>query len=41
VKDFSTEVLHQLVGRIYTYESKEIFIDIGTIKSYKKASNFA
>ncbi len=38
VKDFSTEVLQQLVGRIYTYESKEIFIDIGTIKSYEKAS---
>jgi mannose-1-phosphate guanylyltransferase len=38
VKDFSTEVLHHLVGRIYTYESKEIFIDIGTIKSYEKAS---
>ena len=37
VKDFSTEVLHQLVGRIYTYESKEIFIDIGTMKSYEKA----
>jgi mannose-1-phosphate guanylyltransferase len=38
VKDFSTEVLHQLVGQIYTYESKDIFIDIGTVKSYKKAS---
>ena len=38
VKDFSTEVLHRLIGRIYTYESKEIFIDIGTIQAYEKAS---
>ena len=38
VRDFSTEVLHRLIGRIYTYESKEIFIDIGTIQAYEKAS---
>ena len=40
VKDFSTEVLHRFVGRIYTYETKETFIDIGTIQAYKKASSF-
>jgi mannose-1-phosphate guanylyltransferase len=35
VKDFSTEVLQHFVGRIYTYESKETFIDIGTIQAYE------
>jgi len=34
VKDFSTEVLSQLMGRIYTYETSEVFIDIGTPESY-------
>jgi mannose-1-phosphate guanylyltransferase len=38
VKDFSTEVLHQFVGRIYTYETNETFIDIGTIQAYQKVS---
>jgi mannose-1-phosphate guanylyltransferase len=38
VNDFSLEVLPQLLGRIYTYETKEIFMDIGTIEAYKKAS---
>jgi mannose-1-phosphate guanylyltransferase len=38
VKDFSTEVLHRLIGRIYTYESKEIFIDIGDAKAFEKVS---
>jgi mannose-1-phosphate guanylyltransferase len=37
VKDFSMEVLSRFMGRIYTYETKEIFIDIGTIEAYKKA----
>ena len=38
VNDFSVEVLSRFMGRIYTYETKEIFIDIGTIGAYKKAS---
>jgi hypothetical protein len=37
VKDFSTEVLHRFVGRIYTHETREVFIDIGTISAYKLA----
>ncbi len=37
VKDFSVEVLSRLMGRIYTYETKEVFIDIGTIEAYKRA----
>jgi mannose-1-phosphate guanylyltransferase len=33
-KDFSTEVLPLLVGRIYTYETTDTFMDIGTWKNY-------
>ena len=36
-KDFSTEVLHRFMGKIYAYETTEIFIDIGTIDNYNKA----
>ncbi len=35
--DFSTEVLHRFLGRIYTYETKETFMDIGTLTAYEKA----
>jgi len=35
VTDFSTEVLNGLVGKIYTYETTEVFMDIGTPESYK------
>jgi mannose-1-phosphate guanylyltransferase len=38
VKDFSTEVLNLFVGHIYTYETSEVFIDIGTIENYQKAN---
>ena len=38
VKDFSTEVLHQFVGHIYTYETTEVFLDVGTPESYAKAN---
>jgi mannose-1-phosphate guanylyltransferase len=37
-KDFSTEILSHLIGRIYTYETQEIFIDIGTPETYKQAN---
>ena len=37
-KDFSTEILDQLIGRIFTYETQELFIDIGTPETYKKAN---
>ena len=36
--DFSLEIISNLMGNIYTYETKEILIDIGTIKNYKKAN---
>ena len=37
VTDFSTEVLNRFVGRIYSYEAKETFMDIGTNTAYTKA----
>lgn len=40
VKDFSTEVLPRFVGRIYTYETPEVFLDVGTQISYEKANNW-
>ncbi len=39
VKDFSTEVLHRFVGQIYTYETAEVFLDVGTPGAYEKANN--
>lgn len=38
LKDFSTEVINLLIGRIFTYETHETLIDIGTVKSYKIAN---
>lgn len=38
MKDFSTEVLSCLLGRIYSYQTHEIFIDIGTPRNYDKAN---
>jgi len=37
-KDFSKEVLNKFVGRIYSYETFEVFMDIGTPKNYMKAN---
>jgi len=39
VEDFSTEILNRLMGRIYTYETHELFIDIGTPETYQKANS--
>ena len=38
VKDFSTEVLNRFVGHIYSYETTEIFMDVGTPEMYKQAN---
>lgn len=38
-QDFSTEVLNRLVGRIYSYETTEVFLDVGTPESYAKAND--
>jgi len=39
--DFSLEIIPELVGKIFTYETAEIFIDIGTVDTYKKANLLA
>jgi len=39
VKDFSTEVLNRFVGRIYTYETCDLFLDVGTPESYRLANS--
>ena len=36
--DFSTEVLHNFLHKIYTYETKNVFIDIGIAETYNKAN---
>jgi mannose-1-phosphate guanylyltransferase len=38
-KDFSTEILNRFLGKIYTYETDQVFLDIGTPRSYEKANN--
>jgi mannose-1-phosphate guanylyltransferase len=37
-KDFSTEVLPLFVGRIYSYETSEVFLDVGTPETYEQAN---
>lgn len=37
-KDFSTEVLHRFLGRIYTHETTKPFLDVGTPASYATAN---
>jgi len=39
VTDFSTQVISHLVGRIYSFESTEVFIDIGCPENYARANN--
>jgi mannose-1-phosphate guanylyltransferase len=38
VKDFSTEVLDHFVGRIFSYETSEVFLDVGTPENYSKVN---
>ncbi len=38
ITDFSTEVLGRFVGQIYSYETSEVFLDIGTPESYVQAN---
>jgi len=37
--DFSNDILNHFLGKIYTYETKNIFIDIGSIENYDKANS--
>ena len=39
-KDFSTEIITKLERKIYCYHTKNYFIDIGDLKSYKKVNEF-
>ena len=39
--DFSADVIPNLLGRIFTYETKETFIDIGTPESYDAANQLS
>jgi len=36
--DFVTEVVPRLIGRIFTYETRAFFLDIGTPEAYDKAN---
>ena len=38
VTDFSTEVLNRFVGQIYSYETSEVFLDVGTPEMYEQAN---
>jgi mannose-1-phosphate guanylyltransferase len=40
-KDISFDILPSLIGKIYTYETNEVFIDIGKIENYQLAVKFA
>ena len=37
-KNFSTEIISRFVGQIYSYETSEIFIDIGNPDNYDQAN---
>jgi mannose-1-phosphate guanylyltransferase len=39
IRDFSTEIISKYLGKIYTYETKQMLIDIGTPETYKIANN--
>ena len=41
VSDFSLEILPKFVGRIYSYETSALFLDIGTPENYAKANDEA
>ena len=37
-KNFSTEIISRFIGQIYSYETSEIFIDIGNEDNYNQAN---
>ena len=39
--DFSTQVIPNFIGKIYAFETKKTFIDIGTVENYNTANNLA
>lgn len=40
-KDFSLEIIPHLIGKIYSYETNELLLDIGSIESYNRANKLA
>lgn len=38
-KDFSNDVLPKLMGKIYSYETNDSLLDIGTMERYEQANN--
>lgn len=36
--DFSTEILGSFMGRVYTYLTEDLFIDIGTLENYSRVN---
>ena len=38
--DFSLDVLPNFVNKIYCYETKKNYVDIGTPENYKRVNNF-
>ena len=39
--DFVLDVLKKLMGRIYTYETNEYFLDVGSLESYRLANKYS
>ncbi len=39
-KDFSTEIIPLLLGRVYSYEINEVLMDIGSLDSYNRANGW-
>jgi mannose-1-phosphate guanylyltransferase len=39
VNDFSREIIDNFAGRIFSYETKEVFMDIGTPSNYKRVND--
>jgi mannose-1-phosphate guanylyltransferase len=38
VSDFSTEVMPELIGRMFTYETTAPFVDVGTPAAYEQVN---
>lgn len=39
MKDLSTELLQRLMGRIFSFQTSEVFVDVGTPDNYKAVNN--
>jgi mannose-1-phosphate guanylyltransferase len=41
VSDFSTEVIPELIGQMFIYETTAPFVDVGSPKAYEQANQIA